>query len=68
MVNLVLLPLGTISEGRRCGLRLRWIFFVMSLFTSLAFSVALFLAFTERQQRYHRQAGRSPDPAASSTS
>jgi hypothetical protein len=67
IMNLVLLPLWTISEGRRRGLRMPWIFFVMSLFTSLAFSAALFLAFMERQLRYNRQAGRSPDPAASST-
>ena len=39
----------------------------MSLFTNLAFSVALFLAFVERQLRDNRQVGRSPDPAASST-
>jgi hypothetical protein len=52
IVNLVLMPLWTISEGRRRGLRIPWIFFVMSLFTSLAFSVAMFLAFIERQDRY----------------
>jgi hypothetical protein len=51
MVNLVLLPLWTIVDGRRRGLRAPWIFFVMSLFTSLAFSVAFYLAFVERQIR-----------------
>ena len=54
IVNLVLLPLWTIVEGGRRGLRWTWIFFVMSLFTSLAFSMALFLAFMERQLRYNR--------------
>src|SRR6516162_5146178 len=54
IVNLLLLPLGTIVEGGRRGLRWAWIFFVMSLFTSLAFSMALFLAFMERQLRYNR--------------
>jgi hypothetical protein len=54
IVNLVLLPLWTIVEGGRRGLRWAWIFFVMSLFTSLAFSVALFLALMERQLRYNR--------------
>ena len=54
IVNLVLLPLWTITEGRRRGLQWAWIFFVMSLFTSLAFSVAFFLAFMERQLRYNR--------------
>jgi hypothetical protein len=54
IVNLVLLPLWTIVEGGRRGVRWAWIFFVMSLFTSLAFSMALFLAFMERQLRYNR--------------
>ena len=54
IVNLVLLPLWTITDGRRRDLRVPWIFFVMSLFTSLAFSVAVFLAFIERQLRYNR--------------
>ncbi len=63
IVNLVLLPLWTISDGRRRGLRQPWIFFVMSLFTSLAFSVAMFLAFTERQIRYNRVPGRSSSTA-----
>ena len=54
IVNVVLLPLWTIVDGRRRGLRVPWIFFVMSLFTSLAFSVAMYLAFVERQVRYVR--------------
>jgi hypothetical protein len=56
IVNVVLLPLWTIIDGRRRGLRVAWIFFVMSLFTSLAFAVAMFLAFIERQLRYNRVA------------
>jgi hypothetical protein len=56
IVNLVLFPLWSIVDGRRRGLRAPWIFFVMSLFTSLAFSVALYLAFVERQIRYNRAA------------
>ena len=56
IVNLVLMPLWTIVEGRRRGLRVAWIFFVMSLFTSLAFAMAMFLAFQERQLRYNRSA------------
>jgi hypothetical protein len=52
IVNLVLFPLWSIVEGRRRGLRWPWIFFVMSFFTSLAFSIAFFLAFMERQRRY----------------
>ena len=54
IVNVVLMPLWTIVEGTRRGLRWAWIFFVMSLFTSLAFSIAFFLGFMERQLRYNR--------------
>jgi hypothetical protein len=54
IVNVVLMPLWTIVEGTRRGLRWAWIFFIMSLFTSLAFSIAMFLAFMERQLRYNR--------------
>lgn len=66
IVNVVLFPLWSITDGRRRGLRLAWIFFVMSLFTSLAFSVALYLAFVERQRRVaqlHR-----PEPGVPSSS
>ena len=55
IVNVVLLPLWTIVEGRRRGLKMAWIFIVMSLFTSLAFSVAAYLALMERQFRYNRR-------------
>jgi hypothetical protein len=55
IVNIVLLPLWTIVDGRRRGMRIPWIFFVMSLFTSLAFSMAMYLAFVERQIRYTRE-------------
>ena len=60
IVNVVLLPLWTIVDGRRRGLRAPWIFFVMSLFTSLAFSMAFYLAFVERQIRYHREPAEEP--------
>ena len=68
IVNVVLMPLWTISEGRRRGLQLAWIFFVMSLFTSLAFSVAMFLAFMERQLRYNRSPVPRPAPRSRSCS
>ena len=73
MVNLVLLPLWTIVDGRRRGLRAPWIFFVMSLFTSLAFSMAFYLAFVERQIRFNRlgidgaNASHAPATAGSET-
>jgi uncharacterized protein DUF2834 len=52
--NVILFPLWSIVDGRRRGLRAPWIFFVMSLFTSLSFAVAMYLAFVERQIRYTR--------------
>jgi hypothetical protein len=63
MVNAVLLPIWTIVDGRRRGLRVPWIFFVMSLFTSLAFAMAFYLAFVERQIRYTRSSAAPPAPA-----
>jgi len=54
IVNVVLLPLWTIVDGRRRNIRIPWIFFVMSLFTSLAFSMAFYLAFVERQIRFSK--------------
>lgn len=62
IVNVVLFPLWSIVDGRRRSMRAPWLFFVMSLFTSLAFSVAMYLAFVERQVRYNRA-----ESAASST-
>ena len=55
IVNVVLLPVWTIVDGRRRGLRSPWIFFVISLFTSLAFAMALYLAFVEREVRVSRR-------------
>jgi Terpene cyclase DEP1 len=63
VVNVVLLPLWTIVDGRRRGLRIPWIFFVMSLFTSLAFSIAMYLAFVERQIRYERETSKASSTA-----
>jgi len=54
IVNVALFPLWSIVDGRRRRMRVPWIFFVMSLFTSLAFSMAMYLAFVERQNRYDR--------------
>ena len=62
IVNVVLMPLWTIVEGTRRGLKWAWIFFVMSLFTSLAFSIAIFLAFMERQLRYNKALAQEPLP------
>jgi hypothetical protein len=74
IANVILFPLWTITDGRRRGIAVPWGFFVMSLFTSFAFSMAAYLAVVERQVRYDR-ASATPDraeepvrsPAASST-
>jgi hypothetical protein len=49
--NVLLLPLFTIVDGRRRGIRRPWLYFVASLFTSFAFSWAFYLATVERQRR-----------------
>jgi Terpene cyclase DEP1 len=49
--NVILLPLMTIINGRRRGIRHPWLYFVASLFTSFAFAWAFYLATTERQRR-----------------
>ena len=53
--NVILLPLFTIIDGRRRGIRHPWLFFVSSLFTNFAFAWAFYLATAERQRR-HQQA------------
>lgn len=53
--NLVILPIWTIADGRRCNLPAWWIYFPMSIVTSYAFAAALFLAIRERQLRANAQ-------------
>lgn len=55
IANVILLPLFTIIDGRRRGIRQPWLFFVASLFTSFAFAFAFYFATIERQRR-HQQA------------
>jgi Terpene cyclase DEP1 len=55
IANVVLLPIFTIVDGRRRGLRHPWLYFVSSLFTSFAFAFAFYFATIERQRR-HEQA------------
>src|ERR1051325_3722296 len=49
--NVILFPIWTILDGRRAGLRWPWWYFVMSIVTSFAFAMALFLAVRDRQLR-----------------
>ncbi len=55
IANVILLPLFTIIDGYRRGLRRPWLYFVSSLFTSFAFAFAFYFATIERQHR-HEQA------------
>jgi ABC-type Co2+ transport system permease subunit len=49
--NVIVLPIWTIIEARRSNMRAGWLYFPMSLLTSYAFALALFLALRERQLR-----------------
>lgn len=51
--NLILLPLWTVLDGRRTGMKISWWYFPMSLLTSYAFAIALFLGIRERQMRWN---------------
>ena len=50
-VNVVLLPVFTIIDGRRRGIARPWLFFVSSLFTSCTFGFCLYFAVVERLRR-----------------
>jgi hypothetical protein len=52
IANVILLPLFTITDGYRRGLRHPWLYFVSSLFTSFAFAFAFYFATIERQRRH----------------
>lgn len=51
IINVILLPLITITDGLRRGIKHPWLFFVSSLFTSCAFGLAFYFAVVERQRR-----------------
>ena len=57
IANVVLLPLFTIVDGYRRGLRRPWLYFVSSLFTSFAFAFAFYFATIERQHQHAQTAG-----------
>jgi Terpene cyclase DEP1 len=63
IANVILLPLFTIIDGRRRGIRHPWLFFVSSLFTSFAFGWAFYLATVERQRRHQPVAVTANSPA-----
>lgn len=51
IANFTLLPLFTIVDGFRRGVRRPWLYLVVSVFTSFAFAWAFYLATAERQRR-----------------
>jgi len=51
LANVIVFPVWTIVEARRAGMRAGWLYFPMSVLTSYAFALALFLAVRERQLR-----------------
>lgn len=51
IINVILLPLFTITDGLRRGIKHPWLFFVSSLFTSCAFALAFYFAVLERRRR-----------------
>ena len=61
IANVILLPVFTIVDGYRRGLRRPWLFFVASNFTSFAFPFAFYFATMERQRR-HEKAAAEPGP------
>ena len=54
IANVILLPVFTIVDGYRRGLRRPWLFFVASNFTSFAFPFAFYFATMERQRRQEK--------------
>lgn len=52
--NLLLFPLWNAIEGRRYGMRLWWWYFPMSLLTSYAFGIAMFMAMQLRQAEFNK--------------
>jgi hypothetical protein len=63
MANVLILPIITIVDGTRRGIRRPWLFFVASLFTSFTFAWAFYLITAERERR-HRMASAPADPVS----
>jgi Protein of unknown function DUF2834 len=52
IANVILMPVFTIIDGLRRGIRRPWLFFAASFFTSFAFPFAFYFATIERQRRH----------------
>jgi glycopeptide antibiotics resistance protein len=59
IANVILLPLFTIVDGLRRGIRRPWLYFLCSFFTSFSFPLAFYFATIERQRR-HAQSSTTP--------
>ncbi|MGB1580930.1 MAG: DUF2834 domain-containing protein, partial [Nevskiales bacterium] len=53
--NLLLFPLWNMIDGRRHNMKIWWWYFPMSLLTSYAFGIALFMAMLLRQMKFNEQ-------------
>jgi drug/metabolite transporter (DMT)-like permease len=51
IASVIVLPLFTIVDGRRRGVRRSWLYFLLVLTASTAFALAFYLATAERQRR-----------------
>ncbi|WP_163753133.1 DUF2834 domain-containing protein [Mycobacterium botniense] len=60
IANVVLLPMFSIVDGYRHGVRRPWLYFVCSLFTSFTFAFAFYFATIERQRRHRRLSAQVP--------
>jgi uncharacterized protein DUF2834 len=65
IISLILLPVFTIVDGRRRGVRQPWLYFIFVLTASSAFSLAFYLATVERLRRV--TASETSEPAALGT-
>lgn len=54
IINVILLPLFTIIDGYRRGIKRPWLYFVSSLFTSCAFAYAFYFATLDRVHRQQK--------------
>ena len=54
IINVILLPLFTIVDGYRRGIKRPWLYFVASLFTSCAFAYAFYFATLDRVHRQQK--------------
>ena len=52
IINVLLLPVCVVVDGRRRGFKNAWLYFGSFLFTSSTFGSAMYLATIERQRRH----------------